>query len=251
MTSITTLPNSFPSVSQLIRGVIFDLDGVLTDTSEFHYRAWQRLADEAGLPFDREANESLRGVSRQESLKRILNGRSVCDGCAKRSVNELQFQEMMQRKNCYYLELIKSITPDHVLPGVTRLLSELRSAGIRTAIGSASKNAKEVVERLGIADSIGVIVDGLSVTNSKPAPDVFLHAAKDLNLPPSSCVVVEDAASGIEAALRAGMWAVGLGPEERVGAAHLVLPNLATARWSTIRDALQPQDERTKLVCFE
>lgn len=232
---------SLQSTAQPIQGVIFDLDGVLTDTSEFHYQAWQRLADEEGLAFDREANEALRGVSRQDSLKRLLNGRAV---------TELQFHEMMHRKNRYYLELIQSITPDHVLPGVTRLLGELRSAGVQTAIGSASKNAKEVVERLGIAKSIDAIADGLSVTHSKPAPDVFLHAAKELKLPPSGCVVIEDAASGIAAALRAGMWAVGLGPKERVGDAHLVLPNLADARWATLQAELQPQANRAKLVCF-
>jgi beta-phosphoglucomutase len=212
-----------------IQGVIFDLDGVLTDTSEFHFLGWKRLADEEGIAFDREANENLRGVSRRDSLRYLLQGREVTDE---------QFQEMMDRKNRYYLELIRTITPEHLLPGVQELLYELRAAGIKVAIGSASKNAQEVAQRLGITDLVHAIADGHSVANSKPAPDVFLFAAAQLGLAPESCVVVEDATSGIEAALRAGMRAIGLGPAERVGAAHLVYPNLANAHWTELRDNL-------------
>ncbi|MDX2214197.1 MAG: beta-phosphoglucomutase [Oculatellaceae cyanobacterium bins.114] len=212
-----------------IQGVIFDLDGVLTDTSEFHYLGWKRLADEEHLAFDRTANEALRGVSRRDSLLRLLQGRSV---------NEDELQAMMARKNRYYLDLIRTITPDHLLPGVKQLLTELNTAGIQVALGSASKNAREVIERLGIAHHIQAIADGHSVAQSKPAPDVFLYAAQQLDLAPANCIVVEDAASGIEAALRAGMWSVGLGPNERVGAAHLVLPNLAEVRWETLLNQL-------------
>jgi kojibiose phosphorylase len=141
---------------------------------------------------------------------------------------------MMERKNRYYLEFIKDVSPADLLPGAVELLDELRSAGIKVAIGSASKNAKEVIERLGIADQVDAISDGYSVANSKPAPDLFLHAAAQLGLAPAQCVVVEDAASGVEAALAAGMWAVGLGPEERVGSAHIVLPNLAGVQWANL-----------------
>lgn len=215
--------------SPSIQGVIFDLDGVLTDTSEFHYLGWKRLADEENILFDREKNEALRGVSRRDSLLRLLNGRAV---------TEAELQEMMERKNRYYLELIKTITPDHLLPGVSVLLQDLRSVGIKVAIGSASKNAREVVQRLGIADQIDVIADGHSVAHSKPAPDVFLYAAAQLGLEPATCIVVEDAASGIEAALRAGMWAIGLGPKERVGTAHVTLPNLDGVRWADLMDKL-------------
>lgn len=218
-----TTPADTPSPLPLIQAVIFDLDGVLTDTSEFHYLSWQRLADEEGIPFDRKANEALRGVSRRDSLLYVLKGRSV---------PEEQLQAMMARKNSYYLELIRAITPNHLLPGVPELLDELEAAGVKIALGSASKNAREVVERLGILHRLAAIADGLSVTRSKPAPDVFLHAARQLNLPPNNCVVVEDATSGIEAALRAGMWAIGLGPAERVGAAHLILPDLQGAHWT-------------------
>ncbi len=212
-----------------IRGVIFDLDGVLTDTAEFHYRAWQRLADQEGLPFDREANEALRGVSRRESLMRIVGDRLY---------PESQLQEMMERKNRYYVDSIQDISPADLLPGTLSLLDELRQAGIRIAIGSASKNAKPVVEKLGIADRIDAIADGYSVENPKPAPDLFLYAAEQLQLSPQECVVIEDAAAGIEAAIAANMKTVGLGPVERVGAAHTVLPSLEGVCWADLHAQL-------------
>lgn len=212
-----------------IRGVIFDLDGVLTDTAEYHYRAWQRLADEEGIPFNRQANEALRGVSRRESLMLIIGDRQY---------SEEQIQEMMARKNRYYVESIENISPADLLPGAIALLDELRQAGIKIAIGSASKNAQTVVDKLGIADKVDAIADGYSVEKPKPAPDLFLFAAKLLGLPPAQCVVVEDAAAGVEAALAGGMWAVGLGPVERVGAAHVVLPSLARIKWADIKDKL-------------
>jgi len=200
-----------------IQGVIFDLDGVLTDTSEFHYLGWKRLADEEGIPFDREANEALRGVSRRESLQLVLDGRPA---------TEEQMQEMMARKNRYYQEYIESVTPDNLLPGVVTLLEELRAAGIKVAIGSASKNARTVIDKLAIHAYIDAIADGFSVDKPKPAPDLFLHAAAQLGLQPWQCIVVEDAAAGVEAALAGGFWTVGLGPQARTGAAHVVLPSL-------------------------
>lgn len=208
-----------------IRGVIFDLDGVLTDTSEFHYLAWQRLADEEHLPFDRQINEDLRGIPRRESLLRILDGRPA---------NEEEIQQMMDRKNHYYQELVEGVTRDNLLPGVMDLLKELRAAGIKTAIGSASKNATTVIDRLGISDLVDAISDGNSVKQHKPAPDLFLHAAGQLGLSPEHCLVVEDARSGVEASLAAGMWALGLGPKERVGSAHIILPSLEGVHWPSL-----------------
>jgi beta-phosphoglucomutase len=178
-----------------IRGFIFDLDGVLTDTAEFHYRAWQRLADEEEIPFDRKANEALRGVSRRKSLMLIVG---------QREFSEAQIQEMMARKNNYYVASIQSITPKNLLPGGVALLTEIRQAGLKIAIGSASKNAKPVIEKLGIADRVDAIADGYSVDRPKPAPDIFLFAAAQLGLDPAQCVVVEDAAAGVEAAIAAG-----------------------------------------------
>jgi beta-phosphoglucomutase len=201
----------------MIKGFIFDLDGVLTDTAEYHYRGWKRLADELGVPFTREANEDLRGISRRESLMLILQRREYA---------EEKMQEMMDRKNRYYLEFIRDISPRDLLPGARELLEEIRAAGLKSAVGSASRNASEVIERLGIAELLDVIADGNSVARQKPAPDLFLFAAAQMGLKASACVVVEDAAAGIEAARAGGFSSIGLGPRERVGMADLVLPSL-------------------------
>lgn len=209
-----------------IRGVIFDLDGVLTDTSEYHYQAWQRLAEEESIPFNRQINEALRGISRRASLMLIIGDREYSD---------IQIQEMMERKNDYYLELIENITPDNLLPGALSLLDNLREAGLKIALGSASKNARILIEELGISDKLDAIADGYSVHKAKPAPDLFLFAAQQLGLPPQECVVFEDAVAGIDAALAAGMWAVGMGPPERVGNAHIVLPSLAGMTWEKLQ----------------
>lgn len=225
------------SSTAVLRGAIFDLDGVLTDTAEYHYRGWQRLADEEGLPFDRQANEALRGISRRESLLRIVGGSST--GIAsQRPFSESQLEEMMARKNRYYQELIESMSPAEVLPGVLPLLKEIRQQGIKIAIASSSKNARTVIEKLNIGGWIDAITDGYSVVHPKPAPDLFLHAARQLNLLPSQCVVFEDATAGIEAGLAAGMWTIGLGPEERVGKAHLVFPSLEGVSWAEIQPQL-------------
>ncbi|WP_448266688.1 beta-phosphoglucomutase [Nostoc sp. DSM 114159] len=222
------VPNA-PSPTPNIQGFIFDLDGVLTDTAELHYLAWQKLADEEGIPFNREANEALRGVSRRASLMLIVGDRAY---------SEAQIEEMMERKNRYYVELIQNMTSQDLLPGAIALLDELRQAGIKIGIGSASKNAQTVIERLGIADKVDAIADGYSVQEPKPAPDLFLYAAKQLGIEPAQSVVVEDAAAGVEAALAAGMWAIGLGPVERVGAAHIVLPSLEGIKWADLREQL-------------
>lgn len=201
-----------------IQGAIFDLDGVLTDTSELHYRAWKRLADEEGIPFTREDNEFLRGIPRRESLLMILKGRKI---------SEEKLLEMMDRKNQYYVESISLLTKRDLLPGARELLENLRAAGIKIALGSASKNALLVIEKLGIARLFDAIADGSSVQHPKPAPDLFLHAAHLLGVPAGRCIVFEDAAAGIEAARASGMWAIGIGPQERLKDAHWVFPDLA------------------------
>lgn len=216
-----------------IQGFIFDLDGVLTDTAEFHYRAWQKLADEENIPFNRQANEALRGVARRESLMLIVGDRDY---------SEAALQKMMDRKNHYYVESIEDTTPQDVLSGVIELLGELRQSGIKIAIASASKNARPVIAKLGIADLVDAIADGYSVENPKPAPDLFLYAANQIGIAPAKCVVVEDAPAGVEAAIAAGMWAIGLAPQEHSdrfnGSAHLVFPNLIEFHLSDIRAKL-------------
>lgn len=201
-----------------IKGFIFDLDGVITDTAEYHFRGWQRLAEEEGLAFTRDDNEQLRGIPRRESLLLILKDREY---------SEDKILEMMERKNNYYLEFIREISPRDLLPGAKELLEEIRAAGLKNALGSASKNATEVLDRLGIRALFDAIADGHSVEHQKPAPDLFLHAAKQLNLPPAECVVVEDATAGIEGAIQGGFRSIGLGPWERVGKAEAVFPSLS------------------------
>ncbi len=212
-----------------IQGFIFDLDGVLTDTAEYHFRAWKRLADEIGVPFTRADNERLRGVSRRDSLLLLLGGRIY---------PEAQLQAWMERKNSYYLEFLKGVTPQNILPGARELLEAICTAGLKAAVGSASKNAAEVIAQLGIAPLLDAIADGFSVEQPKPAPDLFLYAARLLGLAPAECVVVEDAAAGVAAALAGGFRTVGLGPRERVGHADLVLPSLAGVRLPQLLGAL-------------
>ncbi len=228
--------------------VIFDLDGVLTDTAEYHYRAWKRLADEEGLPFDRQRNEQLRGVDRRRSLEILLGDRQV---------SPERFEEMLERKNRYYRHLLQNLSPADLLPGALDLVRALRAAGVKVAIGTVSKNAPLIVKRLNLTSEVDLVADGHAVERSKPAPDIFLYAAARLGVPPERCVVVEDAAAGVDAALAAGMWAVGIGPAERVGHAHAVFPHLAHVtldrfiealrrgqeevdRWTITETALQP-----------
>ncbi len=194
------------TTSSPLRAVIFDLDGVITDTAEYHYQAWQRLADEEGLPFDREVNERCRGVTRRDSLLIVLGGRPE---------PEERMQEFMARKQRYYEALLDRIGPDDLLPGVAGLLDQLDAAGLPYAIASASKNARAVCERLGIAGRLGMLADGHSVERQKPFPDLFRFAAAGLGVPAARCLVVEDAAAGVAAALAAGMHALALGPADR------------------------------------
>ncbi|WP_322508588.1 beta-phosphoglucomutase [Anaerolinea sp.] len=214
----------------MIRAVLFDLDGVLTDTSEYHFFAWKRLADELGIPFDRQDNEALRGVSRRESLLLLLKGRPA---------TEEDMQAWMERKNRYYVEYISQMTPENLLPGALNLLQELRANGYKTAIVSSSKNTPLVLERLNIAHLMDAVVDGNAPARSKPAPDLFLLAAERLGVVPWECLVVEDAAAGIDAGRAAGMRTLGLGPRERVGHADMVLPDLNGVHLADLKPVLE------------
>ncbi|WP_438448404.1 beta-phosphoglucomutase [Gorillibacterium sp. sgz5001074] len=186
------------------KAVIFDLDGVIVSTDEYHYRAWKRMCEEEGLPFDRSINERLRGVSRMDSLSIILEQ-------AVRPYSEEEMRVLAERKNEYYKELLAGLSPNDLLPGVQELLETLRQRGIRTAIGSSSKNTPHILKRIGLADAFEAVADGNGITRSKPDPEVFLLAARKLGLAPADCVVVEDAEAGLEAARSAGMKAVGVG----------------------------------------
>lgn len=187
-----------------IRGVIFDLDGVIVTTDDCHYRAWKRMADEEGIYFDRQINERLRGVSRMESLGIILER-------AQRAYSEEEKQSLATRKNAYYVDLIGSLTEADILPGALETLRHLKQRGIKVAIGSSSKNTPIILRQVGLTDAFDAVADGNGITHSKPDPEVFLLAARLLGLPPAKCLVVEDADAGVEAAVAGGMRALGVG----------------------------------------
>jgi alpha,alpha-trehalose phosphorylase len=184
--------------------VIFDLDGVLTDTAELHFRAWARLCTEEGIPFNRSVNEQLRGVGREESLRIVLREAGIDE-------TTLEIGRLAARKNGYYQELIGTLTPGDLLPGIAALLAALREHGIRIALASASRNAPEIVRRLGIDNSIDHRVDAEGIVKGKPDPEVFFKAAEGLGVPFENCAGVEDARVGIQAIKAAGMFAVGIG----------------------------------------
>ena len=188
----------------MIRGFLFDLDGVLVDTAQYHFLAWQRMAAELGIHFGEAENEQLKGVSRAESLNRILawGGKSLSDA---------EKQHWMTLKNDWYLELVRGMPADDYLPGAHEFLRASRAAGIKVALGSASKNAPLILERLGWIPLFDALVDGNIVTASKPDPEVFLEGARRLGLKPEECVVFEDSEAGVEAARRGGMKVVGIG----------------------------------------
>jgi beta-phosphoglucomutase len=211
-----------------IKALIFDMDGVITDTVELHYRSWQRLADEVGVRFDRMMNEHLRGLSRRDSLELIFHGREL---------DETEASALMQRKNSYFLEQARRLTPDDVLPGVREIIAQARAEGLAVAVGSSSQNAHIVLDRLGIMNLFDLIGDGLTVAHSKPAPDIFLWVAAQLGVHPNEALVIDDARAGITAARRGGFYALGVGPGDLTGA-HLALGTLGGADLRALIDQL-------------
>ena len=199
--------------------VIFDLDGVLATTDEFHYLAWKAIADREGIPFDRKANDAFRGVSRMACVEILVRG-------AKRAYGVVEKEELARYKNGCYQKLLNGLTPAAILPGVEDLLGRLKAAGIRIAVGSSSKNARLILEKTGLLDRFDAIADGNDIAMSKPDPEVFLVAARKLGISPAACAVVEDAEAGIDAALAAGMKAVGVGPAARYAKSQVKLADL-------------------------
>lgn len=185
----------------MIKAVIFDLDGVIVSTDDLHYKAWKHMADLEKIDFDKKINHRLRGVSRMESLNIILEK-------ATKKYSDQEKEELASIKNNYYVELLNELTPKDILPNVNEVLRILKDKGIKIAIGSSSKNAKNILNHIKLNDMFDVIADGHDIKHSKPAPDVFLIAAKRLGVDPKDCIVVEDAVAGIEAAKRADMIAV-------------------------------------------
>ena len=206
-------------MSEQAEAVLFDLDGVIVDTAEYHFQSWRELADEIGITtFTRERNELLKGVSRMRSLEILLDGAEYSDE---------EKAAMAERKNERYREAIQAIRRSDALPGAVETVSELRRRGIKTALASSSKNARTVIRLMEMEDWFDGIVDGTMIENSKPDPEVFLKAAKLCGAAPERCVVVEDAAAGIEAGLSGGMRTLGIGKPEGLPGAHRVVPDLS------------------------
>jgi len=203
----------------MIEACIFDLDGVIVDTAKYHFKAWRSMANDLGFDFTEVQNEELKGVSRMGSLNMILDWGG-------KSLSEDKKIEWATRKNDRYLKSVHKMDQSEILPGIVEFLEDLKNKNIRIALGSASKNARLILEQTGIIHYFEAIMDGTNVTKSKPHPEVFLNAAAALNTPPSKCLVFEDAPKGVDAALAGGMYVVGIGEKAHLGHAHLVFPNL-------------------------
>ncbi|UOY05927.1 beta-phosphoglucomutase [Muricauda sp. SCSIO 64092] len=206
----------------MIKGFIFDLDGVITDTAELHYLAWKKLSNDMGWAFDREVNEKLRGVSRMDSIHIIKDHNDA-------QVSETKLVELATLKNNIYVDSLDQMSPKDYLSGAQELLTLLRQEGFKVALGSASKNSTKVLAQLEATKFFDVIGDGNSVSKSKPAPDIFLFGAKKLDLQPSECIVYEDAEAGVDAAKAGGFYTVGIGPKERVGHADVCFDTMKEA----------------------
>jgi len=202
-----------------MRGAIFDLDGVIVDTAKYHFLAWRSLAERLGFEFTEADNERLKGVSRVESLKILLEIGGV-------ETSEAERLKMAEEKNKEYVEYILRLEPSEILPGAKEYLQQLRQQGVKIALGSASKNAAFILDRLGIAELFDAVIDGTKVAKAKPDPEVFLAASRALDLAPGECVVFEDAAAGVEAGKAAGCRVVGIGSLEVLFAADRVIRGL-------------------------
>lgn len=202
-----------------INAFLFDLDGVIVDTAVYHYQAWRRMANELGFDISEEFNETLKGISRVDSLNLILaqGGLTLPDD---------RKAELAAQKNEWYLELVNQMTPDTILPGIPAFFAQMRETSIKVALGSVSKNARLILERIGMLNAFDTIIDGNKITHSKPDPEVFLTGAAELGVSPAECVVFEDAVAGIEAGKRGGMRTVGIGSPDVLTRADVVLPSL-------------------------
>ncbi len=200
-----------------IKACLFDLDGVIVDTAKYHFIAWKEMAAGLGFDFTEKENELLKGVSRMRSLDILLEIGKI----TKTGEEKLRLAE---QKNQRYLEYVNQMTEEEILPGVAKFIDDLRSNGVLIALGSASKNAPLIMERIHLAEKFDAIVDGNSVTKAKPDPEVFLKCAAMLKVNPKECLVFEDAQAGIEAALNGGMKVIGVGSPENLSLADYLIP---------------------------
>lgn len=213
----------------MISCCIFDLDGVLVDTARFHYRAWADMAHDLGFEFTPEQGEVTKGVSRMASLDIVLRAGGMAD-----RFSQEEKERLAAEKNARYLAYVATMTPDDVLPGVRAFLADLKRHGVKTALGSASKNAGTILDRCAIRDVFDAIVDGTLVSRAKPDPEVFSRGAELLGIAPEACVVFEDAAAGIEAAARAGMRSVGVGSDKSLGRATMGITTFENFTYETL-----------------
>jgi beta-phosphoglucomutase len=211
----------------MIKACLFDLDGVLVDTARFHFLAWKTIADELGFEFTENDNERLKGISRMESLNILLQIGGL-------NLPTQTRETLAARKNEKYLTLIEELTPEMILPGAREFLDDLKAHQILIGLGSSSKNAKTILQKLNIASLFDVIIDGTQITYAKPNPEVFTKGAKALKIQPSECIVFEDAEAGVQAALNGGMRCVGIGSPEILRKAHRVVPNLGEMSYQKI-----------------
>lgn len=207
--------------------VIFDLDGVIVSTDKHHYQAWKALAEEYNLLFSFEINHMLRGVSRAESLKIILDVNRL-------NVDPNEFAAMLDKKNNLYRQKLQSLTHEEIRSGVLELIGDLKQNGIKVAVGSSSRNASLILERIGLSDAFDVIIDGNQIENSKPHPEVFIKCAQMLDIESEKCVVFEDAKAGIDAALQANMVAIGVG-EEHLAKADAMIKDLSGMTYEAVK----------------
>ena len=198
-----------------IKGLIFDLDGVIADTAHLHYKAWCEIGQQCGFNLSISQNEELKGISRKDSIIKIANW-------AGRNLSEAELEDLAKKKNEKYLKFCENMGTGDILPGVNDFIITCGKKGFKLAVGSASKNAKIILQKLGIDDLFSIIVDGNMVEKSKPDPEVFLKGAEILNLKPNSCVVFEDSQSGIQAAINAGMFSVGVGQKHLESCNHMI-----------------------------
>ena len=213
-----------------MKGVAFDLDGVITDTAKFHFEAWSKLAKEKfALDLPAEFESQLKGISRIESLERILAFGGLTD-----KYSEAEVVQLANEKNNYYVAAISKLTEADILPGIASLLEQLKEHGVKLAVASASKNAPMILEKLGLATYFDAIVDPSELKAGKPAPDIFLAAAKALNLAPSECVGLEDASAGVAAIKAAGMVAVAIGDEVELAQADTIVKTTADLNYDLL-----------------
>ncbi|MEM9546360.1 MAG: beta-phosphoglucomutase [Bacteroidota bacterium] len=215
----------------MIKGYIFDLDGVIVDTAKYHYNAWRKLANSLGFDVTEEQNENLKGVSRLESLEYIL------------SIGNLHFSdkkkaEMSELKNSWYVDSISNMDKSELLPGSEDLIKEIKAAGLSVSLGSASKNSQRILKATDLIGYFDAIIDGTKTTESKPHPQVFLMGAEALNLSPEECIVFEDSINGIKAANAGGFVSIGVGDASILHEANVVIPSLDGVTIKSLNDAL-------------